>query len=217
MPGIDAGDFGAWLLATHAALRGSGGSAVPCGDCTGCCTSGYSIEVRPGDAAALRCIPASALSGSITRAAGHWTVRPDGHGVCPMLDCGRCSIYAERPQTCRDYDCRVFAAAGIEAGGADKSVINERVRQWRFRFSREQDVLVHDAIRAAAHFIREGRAYFPAGSVPRTPLGIAALAVRVYPVFLPPGPPADPQALARAVLETAAAFDRGAVHADQSR
>jgi len=206
--GIDAGDFGTWLMQAREALRGTGGSAVPCGECTGCCTSSYSIEVRPTDAAALEQIPAKSLFRSLGAAAGNWTVRPDTDGACPMLSCGKCTIYALRPQTCLDYDCRVFAAAGIDAGGEDKAVINRRVREWRFRFAAEQDRQAHAAIRAAAAFIRDAHEQLPPGAAPRNPLGIAALALRVYPVFLPPGPPASAADTARALIAEGAAFDR---------
>ncbi|MGC1456781.1 MAG: YkgJ family cysteine cluster protein [Steroidobacteraceae bacterium] len=208
MSGIDAGDFGAWLLQAREALRGSAGSRVPCGECTGCCTSGYSIEVRPSDAAALERIPAASLHRSLGPAA-NWTVRPKADGVCPMLSCGKCTIYALRPQTCLDYDCRVFAAAGIAAGGADKAVINQRVREWQFRFSGDEDKQAYAAVRAAAAFIGGERAQFPAGTAPINPLGVAALALRVYPVFLPPGPPDSAGETANAVVTMAAAFDRG--------
>ena len=181
---------------------------MPCGDCSGCCTSSYSIELRPGDAAALEQIPAKSLFRSRGSAAGNWTVRPNADGTCPMLSCGSCRIYAQRPQTCLDYDCRVFAAAGIEAGGADKAVINRRVREWRFRFSGERERQEHAAIKAAAAFIRDAPEHFAPAIAPRNPLGIAALALRVYPVFLPPGPPANAADAARAILAAAAAFDR---------
>jgi uncharacterized protein len=205
--GIDAGDFGAWLLQARAALRGAAGNQVPCGDCTGCCTSSYSIELRPTDTAALERIPAYALSRSLGSAAGNWTVRPDAAGTCPMLNCGKCTIYAQRPQTCLDYDCRVFTAAGIAAGGADRAVINRRVAAWRFRYAREEDRRVHAAITVAAAFIRDARAHFPAGTAPVNALGIAALALRVYSVFLPPGPTGDAAAIARSVVAACAAFD----------
>lgn len=211
MSGIDAGDFRAWLIQARAALRGAAGTRVPCGDCTGCCTSGYSIEVRPSDAVALERMPASSLYRSLGTASANWTVRPNAEGVCPMLSGGQCTIYAQRPQTCRDYDCRVFTAAGLEAGGTDKAVINRRVREWRFQFSLEQDRQAHEAIKAAAHFIRTGRMHFAPGIVPANPLGIAALALRVYPVFLPPGPPDLPADIARAIEEQAAMFERGAL------
>jgi Fe-S-cluster containining protein len=204
---MDAGDFGAWLIQAREVLRGSAGSTVPCGDCTGCCTSSYSLEVRPADAAALERIPAKSLfrSGS---AAGNWTVRPNPDGMCPMLSCSQCSIYAQRPQTCRDYDCRVFAAAGIEAGGADKAVINRRVREWRFRFTSDEERAAHAAIRAAAAFIRNGQAHFPPGTAPLNPLGIAALALRVYPLFISGAPQQGAADLAHAVLAAGATFDR---------
>ncbi|HTV77801.1 MAG TPA: YkgJ family cysteine cluster protein [Steroidobacteraceae bacterium] len=199
--GIDAGEFGAWLRQAREALRGRGGSTVPCGDCTGCCTSSYSLEVRPSDAAVLERIPAKSLYRPLGSAPRNWTVRPNADGTCPMLDCGRCSIYAQRPQTCLDYDCRVFAAAGIDAGGEDKAVINRRVRQWRFRFDSDADLRAHAAIRAAAAFIRDEHQRFPPGIAPRNALGIAALALRVYPVFLPPGPPGEPADIVRAIIE----------------
>jgi uncharacterized protein len=208
--GIDAGAFGAWLGQAREALRGSAGSRVPCGDCTGCCTSSYSIEVRPTDAAALERIPARSLFRSLGSAAGNWTVRPNQDGTCPMLSCGNCTIYAQRPQTCLDYDCRVFAAAGIDAGGADKAVINRRVHEWRFQFATDEERHAHRAIQAAATFVRVERAHFPPGYAPLNPLGIAALALRVYPVFLPPGPPSGAANTARAVIAAVAAFDRGA-------
>jgi hypothetical protein len=106
---------------------------------------------------------------------------PDGS--CPMLDAGRCTIYAERPQTCLDYDCRIFAAAGIDAGGADKAVINRRVREWRFTYPTLADRRAHDAVLAAASFIQERRSSFVT-RVPTAPMGIAVLAIKVYEVFL---------------------------------
>lgn len=206
--GIDAGDFAAWLIQARAALRGATGNRVPCGECTGCCTSSYSIELRPSDTAALERMPASALFRCAGSAAGNWTVRPNADGTCPMLSCGRCTIYAQRPQTCLDYDCRVFAAAGIAAGGAERATINRRVRAWRFQYASEADRRVHAAITAAAAFIRDARAHFPAGTAPVNPLGIAALALRVYPVFLPPGPTGDAADIARSVVAVREAFDR---------
>jgi hypothetical protein len=206
-PGIDAGDFGAWLIQARAALRGATGSRVPCGDCTGCCTSSYSIELRPTDTAALERVPTQSLFRSQGSAPGNWTVRPNADGTCPMLGCGKCTLYAQRPQTCLDYDCRVFAAAGIEAGGAGKAVINRRVREWRFQFASDGDRRAYAAVKAAAAFIGAARAQFPAGTVPANPLGVAALALRVYPVFLPPGPTGAASDIARSVLAARETFD----------
>lgn len=106
---------------------------------------------------------------------------PDG--TCPMLRAGKCSIYEDRPQTCRDYDCRVFAAAGIEVG-ENKPVISQRVRAWRFTYETESERKAHDAVRRAAAFLSEHHARFPEHRLPKNPSGIAVLAVQCYELFL---------------------------------
>jgi hypothetical protein len=131
-------------------------------------------------------------------------------GTCPMLKAGKCSVYQHRPQTCRDYDCRIFAAAGIDAGGADKSVINDRVRAWRFTYPTDEDRRVHDAVKAAAVFIREHRPDFPGGRAPTAPTGIAVLALKVYRLFLDPELGNKSNAtLAMAIIKASGAFDAG--------
>lgn len=129
-------------------------------------------------------------------------------GKCPMLKSGKCSVYAHRPQTCRDYDCRIFAAAGIDAGGSDKSVINNRVRAWRFTYPTAQDHELHEAVKAAAVFIREHRADFPGGRAPTAPTGIAVLALKAYAVFLDPQLAArSPDNIAMSIIKASGEFD----------
>jgi uncharacterized protein len=127
-----------------------------------------------------------------------------------MLTANRCTIYVDRPQTCRDYDCRIFAAAGIDAGGSDKHVINRRVRAWCFTYSTEEERLTHDAVRRAARFIQERKESFPGGRAPTAPTGIAVLAVKAYGVFLDPRlrEKSDTQ-IAMAIVEASGAFDAG--------
>ena len=200
---IAAGPFGAWLAQMRAALRGSGGTDVPCGDCVGCCVSAYHIPIRAADSAARRLIPERYLA-----QAGQTTVLrylPDG--TCPMFGAGKCSIYAHRPQTCRDYDCRIFAAAGIDAGSADKHVINARVRAWRFTYETPQDEQSRRAVQAAATFIKDHAESF-AGGAPTAPTGIAVLAIKAYQVFLEPDTKdREPSELAKAIVVASRAFD----------
>jgi hypothetical protein len=87
-------------------------------------------------------------------------------------------------------------------------VINRRVHAWRFQYASDEDRRVHAAIAAAAAFIRDARAHFPPGTAPVNAWGIAALALRVYPVFLPPGPTGDAADIARSVVTVREAFDR---------
>ncbi len=205
---LAAGPFGAWLAQARAALRGDAGVEVPCGDCTGCCTSGYSVQVRPADVRALAVIPAARLLES-PFAAGQKTMPARADGTCQMLESGRCSIYSSRPQTCRDYDCRVFAAAGIEAGDATKVIINRRVRAWRFSHETDVERRVHDAVREAAAFIGRIGDGSAGVRVPTSPMGIAVLSLKVFEVFLDPAlAGASDRALGAAVVETARRFDQ---------
>jgi len=204
---IDAGVFGDWLREAEAMLRGTGGADVPCGSCVGCCVSSYYIWLRPEDRVAYDEVPEEFLLRGRDQPAGHHLMGYRDDGRCPMLTASGCRIYADRPQTCRDYDCRIFAAAGIEAGGDEKRVINERVRAWRFRYADESDHAAQAAIAAAAAFIRGNPAAF-AGNAPTAPTGIAVLALKAHRVFLDPGVEScDPATVAQAVIEASRAFD----------
>lgn len=207
---IDAGPFGAWLHRLRASLLGDAGMDVPCGECTGCCTSGYSIQLRQRDAAARALVPAELTVEAPGFAPGDLTVAARADGTCPMLRAGRCSIYAQRPQTCLDYDCRVFAAAGLDAGGADKAVINARVRAWRFSYEDEGARRAHEAVRDAARFIRERPDAFSALGVrvPTGAMGVAVFAIKAHAALLDPAMPEDPIGRARAMFDAARRFDQ---------
>lgn len=205
---VAAGPFGSWLAQFRESLRGNQGSEVPCGDCTGCCISAYSVQLRPQDERALARICAELLMQVPGFPRGHLTMAPRPDGVCQMLNAGKCSIYEDRPQTCLDYDCRIFTAAGVEAG---KPVIDRRVREWRFTYPTAQDRQAHDAVLAAASFIRHKRESFPANRAPTAPTGIAVLAVKSYRVFLEEkaGRRSDAE-IAAAIVAASRAFDDGA-------
>jgi Fe-S-cluster containining protein len=183
---IDAGDFGTWLAQVLASFRGSKGAQVPCGECRGCCTSSYFIHVRSDDRKTLEVVPKALLFPAIGLPRGHRLMGFAPDGCCPMFKDRECSIYHHRPQTCRDYDCRVFAAAGIDAGGPDKATINQRVREWQFSYASDRDRQAHEATKAAAAFIEGNRAAFPGGRAPVAPGDIAVLAIEVHHVFLMP-------------------------------
>ena len=214
MSRVAAGEFGNWLAGARAALRGAAGSTVPCGDCVGCCVSSYHIALRAQDRVVLRRVPAQFLhqqAGAEGETLAWMGFRGDGR--CPMLATTGCTVYADRPQTCRDYDCRVFAAAGMLAGDARRAVINERVQAWEFSFADDAARAAQCAMAAAARFIREHAALFRTGWAPTGPTGVAVLALKVYTVFLPGAQPEqDATALAAAVVSCAREFD--AVAAD---
>jgi len=205
---IDAGDFGAWLEKVQVSFLGTEGTVVPCGACRGCCTSSQFIHVRPRDTRTLAAIPKNLLVKAPGMTDGNMVLGFSADGSCPILLNGTCSIYEHRPQTCRDYDCRVFAAAGLDAGGQEKERINARVRAWRFTYSTERDLAAHDAVKAAARFIQNKRASFPGGRAPIAPGDIAVLAIKVRSVFSAPetarGAPAE---TATAIIRASREFE----------
>jgi hypothetical protein len=106
-----------------------------------------------------------------------------GDGSCPMLESGRCSIYADRPRTCRDYDCRIYAATGLLPEGPRQS-IRERVQEWCFEFASSEERIQYDALQRAARFISGHAALFPPSARVGSPAGVAVLAVKSWPLFV---------------------------------
>ena len=198
---LAAGDLSDWLASMGRALDGRADADVPCGDCTGCCTSSQFVPIGPDEADALAHIPRQLLFPAPRMPAGHVLMGYDEHGRCPMLVDGRCSIYAHRPRTCRTYDCRVFPATGVELddgpGGDDagKAAIARRARRWRFTHPTERDRVEHEALRAAARYVRERAEDLPDDAVPVTATQHAVLAVRIHGAFLQGDPDPGPEAV----------------------
>lgn len=204
---MKAGDFSRWLRDMRGALASDGGMDVPCGECRGCCVSSYYVKVRAHETVAMARIGAQHLQPGPPNDSRSRLLGFHADGRCLMLVDGNCSIYEDRPETCRSYDCRVYAAAGMNAG-PDKPVINERVARWEFDYPGERDRAEHAAVQAAARFLRQHPVRFPGGHVPAKPAEIAVLAVKSYTVFLDP-PDSDAQTSA-ALVEAALAFKRAA-------
>ena len=147
---VDAGEFSSWLAGMQAALRGEADSDVPCNGCTACCTSSQFVHIDPDEADTLAHIPPELLFPAPRLPRGHVLLGYDERGHCPMLVNDRCSIYDHRPQACRTYDCRVFAAAGVKIDDPAKEAVSRRVSRWRFTYPTAADHEGHNAVRAAA-------------------------------------------------------------------
>jgi Fe-S-cluster containining protein len=183
-PGLAAGDFSAWLHATDTLLwPGEGGTIVPCGTCRGCCRSSMFVHIKPEETQTIQRIPRALLFPAPGRPKGHVLMGYDEKGCCPMLVEGECSIYDDRPQTCRDYDCRVFAATGIQVDERMQPEIARRVKEWVFHYESEESRQEHGMVRKAAAFLEKNRDLFPQRCLPGYPVQLAALAVRVYRLF----------------------------------
>ena len=210
-----AGDFSAWLEEAEGAIRRGDESDVPCDGCTACCRSRQFIHIGPDESDARAHVPAELLFAAPGLPAGHVLMGYDERGHCPMLVDDRCSIYEHRPRTCRTYDCRVITAAGVELDG-DQHLIAERTVRWRFGHPGPADEARHDAVRAAAAYVREHRDDLPAGTVPDNPTQLAVLAIDVHDVFLGAGDVADHPVVVRPDLAAvrAALLDRTGADAD---
>ncbi len=112
---------------------------VPCKGCTACCRDPLMyVDVTDEEAQRLQ-----------TRRIdenGRLEVARKPNGECVYLIDNKCTIYAQRPNACRKYDCR-FALLGAPLAGAD-IVRREGVEQWeRFKLPSREDKLAYLAIR----------------------------------------------------------------------
>ncbi len=180
---LAAGNFADWLHDTRSALAVNGEADVPCGECNACCRSGYFIHVGLEESEARAHIPEELLFAAPGRSRGTLLMGYDENGHCPMLVDGACSIYEVRPQACRNYDCRVFAAAKISVGDNDKPLVALQASRWTFDYSAEVDRVKHSAVALAADFVdRHIESLF--GATPGNSTQVAIFALKVYDVFL---------------------------------
>jgi Fe-S-cluster containining protein len=137
------------------------------------------IHIRPEETQTLRRIPRALLFPAPGLPKGHVLMGYGDQGQCPMFVNNQCSIYEDRPQTCRDYDCRVFAATGVLVDAETQPEIARRVQEWAFTYAAEEGREKDRSVKAAAAFLTKNKDLFPSGSLPGYPVQLAALAVRV--------------------------------------
>lgn len=178
-----AGEFSSWL----AQIRNGGEIDVPCGDCNACCRASYFIQIQPQEQQALAHIPVVLRVPAPGQANGTFAMGFNEKGCCPMLHNEACSIYESRPQTCRDYDCRIFAACGITAGGEEKLEVNAQVARWRFEYPTATALQEQHALSAAMQFLQTKAELFATGTLPENPTQLALLAIGAYHLFLDQG------------------------------
>ena len=156
---------------------------MPCGTCRGCCRSSMFIHIRPEETRTIRRIPRALLFPAPGLPEGHMVMGYSDEGKCPMLIDGECSIYEDRPQACRSYDCRLFAATGVSVDARSQAEIEERVQAWRFDYAGDESREEQRMVAEAAAFLQQNRHLFPAESIPTYPVQLAVLVIRVYRLF----------------------------------
>jgi Fe-S-cluster containining protein len=188
---IPAGELSSWLRSMVSALRSGGGSDVPCDGCTACCRSAQFVHIEPDELDTLAHVPAELQFAAPGRPKGHVVLGYDDHGRCPMLIEDRCSIYEHRPRACRTYDCRVFPAAGVTP---DQPLVAERTARWEFSYHDKGAQMRHEAVRAAARFVRDHPEVLPPDAAV-TSTQRSVLAVELHDLFLDPDRPPTPSAV----------------------
>ena len=170
---LPAGPFGDWLTGMQRALRGERDAEVACGSCTACCTSSQFIHVGPDETDTLARIPVELQFPAPGLPKGHVVLGYDERGHCPMFIDGACSIYDHRPRTCRTYDCRVFAATGVDLGDGELPLIAAQARRWRFAYPTPAGQRLRDDLLESVDRVRESTA---SGDVPgATRLAVLAI------------------------------------------
>ena len=131
----------------RAFIEGAGN--VPCGSCRGCCRAGYAIGLSKVEAAEL---PHHVID-------GHAVILPMPDGACPFLVDEACSIYAKRPVSCRQFDCRDFAMAAVKIKqqenlrGLGVDEINASIERFRAEYGDISSVVM---AKLARDFIGKG-------------------------------------------------------------
>lgn len=180
---LQAGDFALWIEKIEQLGNHIEGMEVPCGDCRACCTSSLFIHIKPDEKETLQKIPDELLFPAPGLPKGNVLLGFDEHGHCPMFVNNECSIYEHRPQTCRDFDCRIFPATGISET-AERPLIVEQSNLWQFEFSGQNDRETIKALRNTARFLMDYSKYFPDNFVPQNATQLAVMVIKVYKVFL---------------------------------
>ena len=141
------------------------------------------IHIEPEETETLRRISRKLLFPAPGMPKGHVLMGYDDQGQCHMLKGGECSIYEDRPQTCRDYDCRIFAATGVAVDQETQQEIARRVAEWVFSYESGEGREEHGIVEQAAAFLQNNHDLFPPGVLPNYPVQLAALAVRLHMLF----------------------------------
>ena len=178
---LPAGDFSAWLRSARAALAEEESANVPCGSCNACCRTSHFIHIRVEEKRARARLPRELLFPAPGMPPGTLVLGYDQDGRCPMLVDGRCTVYEDRPLTCRTYDCRVYAATGV---APDREAIAAQVRRWRFGYPAREDREQQASVRAAVDFIHAHPECLPSEVARVQPVRVAVLAIAVHEVFM---------------------------------
>jgi uncharacterized protein len=180
---LRAGSFSRWLCHIRKALAENSRMKVPCGECNACCRSSIFIHVHPEETRTFSRVPKELLFPAPLRPKGHMVLGYDKHGRCPMLIRNKCSIYRDRPATCRSFDCRILSASGLIEEDNVNHPVFQQARRWKFKCTMKDDDKLLSAVQDAAKCIMNHPKYTQDIIFLRDAIQISVLAIKVYDVF----------------------------------
>jgi len=175
--------FLGWINEFTETLKGNNDGEVPCGDCIGCCTSSLFIHIKPSDKDSLNHIPKELMFPAPDLPKGHYLLGYDEKGHCPMFKKDQCSIYPFRPETCRQYDCRIYPATGIYPDNA-RSKILAKAKTWNFDLNSSKEKHLFDAVQKASKFLITYKKLFPDNFYPKNESQQAVLSIQIHSIFI---------------------------------
>lgn len=155
---------------------------VPCGDCAACCQSSMFILIRPQDTEAKQAIAPELRFRAPGLPDGFEVMGFDERGHCPMYQQG-CSIYAQRPTTCRQFDCRIFAISTVAEDQQQHPDIAASSRQWQLNQVTPQEQQQLDRIAAIRRWWQQHQGALPEALQPPRPSQQAVLVLDIYQRF----------------------------------
>ncbi len=178
---IDAGEFSIWLSDFRHSLLSHTPMDVPCGNCNACCISSMFVQIDDSETDTLCQISQDLF---IKNAAGAKILGHDHSGRCVMYSGEFCTIYKYRPLACRQFDCRIYAASGLNPIAQSKDKISQQVRQWSFSYDSNESRQKHQAVKRTAQFIQDFPEHFPGGRTPTEAIQIALVTIKSYKAIL---------------------------------
>jgi uncharacterized protein len=179
---IETDVFTEWLTHLEQSFSSDLGMNVDCGECRACCTSSYFIHIRADEINTLSKIPKELLFPAIGLPKGNFILGYNKKGHCPLFKDNNCSIYENRPLTCRKYDCRILTASGISED-KERELINNQAHRWKFKTVSQEDHNKMEAIKCAGKFLIDNEKEFPTDFIPKNGLQKAVMAIRIHDLF----------------------------------
>jgi Fe-S-cluster containining protein len=181
---INTDNFSVWLSKIRKSIQNNIVMEVPCGACRACCTSSLFIQINKNEVKTINKIDKRLLIETPNIPKGNYLLGYLSNGHCPMFKENQCSIYTNRPNTCKIFDCRTFTATALKADNHLKKEISIQSERWRFSFTKKIDKIEFDAICKTVEFIKENKELFPGKRIPTQNSELAILAIKTYKVFV---------------------------------